>query len=88
MKTRNDTRNPARSPACKPARSVIGGALLAMALSGCLEVDQHPGWIDGQYAGKRDNRVAEIMFHNDMLAWNAAISDRTQRQNEYNRANP
>ena len=76
MKARNYTRN------------VIGGALLAMGLSGCLEVNQHPGWIDGHYAGKRDNRAAEVMFHNDMLAWSAAISDRTQRQNEYNRANP
>ena len=39
-------------------------------------------------AGKRDNRSAQIKYHNDKLAWNAALSDRTQRQNEYNRANP
>ena len=62
--------------------------LLAMLLAGCLEVNQHPGWIDGAYAGKPDNRSAQVKFHNDKLAWNAAISDRTQRQNEYNRANP
>jgi hypothetical protein len=63
-------------------------AMLAMLLSGCLEVEQHPGWVDGAYAGKRDNRSAQVKFHNDKLAWSAAISDRNQRQNEYNRANP
>jgi hypothetical protein len=62
--------------------------VLAVMLSGCLEVNQHPGWIDGQYAGKRDNRSAQIKYHNDKLAWSAALNDRTQRQNEYNRANP
>ena len=85
---RNDERSNARSDARNRARNCIGAAVLAMGLSGCLEVNQHPGWIDGQYAGKRDNRVAAVMFHNDRLAWNAAISDRAQRQNEYNRANP
>lgn len=63
-------------------------ALLAMLLSGCLEVKQHPGWVEGAYAGKHDNRSAQVKFHNDKLAWNAAISDRNQHQNEYNRANP
>jgi hypothetical protein len=62
--------------------------LLAMLLSGCLEVNQHPGWAHGQYAGKPDNRSFQVNFHNDKLAWNAAISDRNQNQNEYNRANP
>jgi hypothetical protein len=63
-------------------------AALAVMLSGCLEVKQHPGWVNGQYAGKRDNRSAEVKFHNDKLAWTATIADRTMRQNEYNRANP
>lgn len=62
--------------------------LLAMLLSGCLEVEQHPAWVDGAYAGKHDNRSAQVKFHNDKLAWNAAITDRTMNQNEYNRANP
>jgi hypothetical protein len=62
--------------------------LLAMLLSGCLEVNQHPGWVDGAYAGKPDDRSAAFKFHNDKLAWMAAISDRAQYQNEYNRANP
>jgi hypothetical protein len=63
-------------------------AALAVMLSGCLEVKQHPGWINGEYAGKRDNRSAEVKFHNDKLAWTAAMADRAMRQNEYNRANP
>ncbi len=63
-------------------------ALMAMLLSGCLEVRQHPGWVDGAYAGKRDNRSAQVKYHNDKMAWSAAISDRTMNQNEYNRANP
>lgn len=63
-------------------------ALTAMLLSGCLEVRQHPGWVNGAYDGKHDNRVAQAKYHNDRLAWFAAISDRTMNQNEYNRANP
>jgi hypothetical protein len=64
------------------------GAVLAMLLSGCLEVEQHPAWIKGEYAGKPDNRSSQVSFHNDKMAWNAAISNRNQQQNEYHRANP
>ena len=63
-------------------------ALVPLALCGCLEVGQHPAWIDGQYAGKHDNRQAQLHFHGDKLSWWAAISDRNNKQNEYNRANP
>jgi hypothetical protein len=63
-------------------------AALAVMLSGCLEVKQHPGWANGNYAGKPDNRSAQVSFHSDKLAWTAAILDRNQNQNEYNRANP
>lgn len=70
------------------ALKYAGAGLLAMLLAGCLEVEQHPGWVDGAYAGKRDDRSAHVKYHNDKLAWNAAISDRNQRQNEYNRAIP
>jgi outer membrane murein-binding lipoprotein Lpp len=62
--------------------------LTSMLLSGCLEVRQHPAWVDGAYAGKHDNRSAQVKYHNDKLAWFAAISDRMMNQNEYNRANP
>lgn len=63
--------------------------LLPLALlAGCLEVDQHPNWVHGMVAGKRDNRPAQALFHNDKLAWWGAIANRMMNQNEYNRANP
>lgn len=64
------------------------GAAVAVMLTGCLEVPQNPGWVKGQYAGKADNRSAQVSFHSDKLAWGAAMMDRTQYQNEYNRAPP
>ena len=63
-------------------------ALMAMLLSGCLEVTQHPPWIRGQYAGKVDDLQYQRLFHDDKLAWSAVITNRNQYQNEYNRANP
>jgi hypothetical protein len=63
-------------------------AALALALSGCLEVEQHPAWVKGQYAGKTDTRHFQTLFHNDKFSWNAAIVNRNNQQNEYNRANP
>jgi len=57
-------------------------------LAGCLEVDQHPNWVHGMYAGKKDDRPMHRFFHNDKLAWWGAISNRNMNQNEYNRANP
>lgn len=57
-------------------------------LAGCLEVDQHPHWVKGQYAGKKDNRQYDVHFHHDKLSWWGTISNRNQHQNEYNRANP
>lgn len=71
----------------KPLRLAIAAAL-ALALTGCLEVEQHPAWVNGKYAGKPDNRVAQVSFHNDKLEWKAAILNRNLQQNEYNRANP
>jgi len=60
---------------------------LAM-LAGCLEVDQHPAWLHGEYAGKPDDRHYQRRFHNDRLAWWATVENRNGKQNEYNRANP
>jgi hypothetical protein len=57
-------------------------------LAGCLEVDQHPTWVKGQYAGKKDDRQFATHFHKDKLAWWGTISNRNTHQNEYNRANP
>jgi len=66
----------------------IAAVLPLALLAGCLEVDQHPVWINGKYAGKPDDRQFKVMFHNDKLAWWGANSNRNQYQNEYNRANP
>lgn len=60
--------------------------LAALLLGGCLEVDQHPGWVDGAYAGKPDQLPQDLHFHGSRLAWNAAITDRNHLQNEYLRA--
>lgn len=61
---------------------------LPLLLAGCLEVDQHPEWLRGEYAGKEDQRHFQQRFHNDRLAWSAAVQNRAMKQNEYNRANP
>lgn len=72
-----------------PTRArLVAVLLLPLALSGCLEVKQHPPWIKGEYAGKHDDRQFQRLFHGDKLSWFAAISNRNQKQNEYNRANP
>lgn len=60
-------------------------ALAPLLLGGCLEVEQHPVWRDGHYDNKRDNMHHQVHFHNDRLAWNAALTDRNHLQNEYNR---
>jgi len=57
----------------------------AALLAGCLEVEQHPAWKDGRFNGKPDDLRPHALFHNDRLAWYAAINNRNQRQNEYNR---
>jgi hypothetical protein len=64
---------------------LVSLALPAILLSGCLEVEQHPKWIDGEYAGKRDNLQSQTNFHGDKVAWAAAIANRNRLQNEYGR---
>ncbi len=71
----------------KPLR-ILCVTLPLLLLGGCLEVEQHPGWIDGKYNGKRDNLHQQVRFHNDKLAWAAAIANRNVLQNEYGRAKP
>ena len=63
-------------------------AALPLALCGCLEVDQHPAWLNGGYAGKIDQLPYQQHFHRDRLAWSAAIANRNLYQNEYVRAKP
>lgn len=66
----------------------LGMLLPAFLLSGCLEAVQFPPYINGEYAGKPDELPYVRYFHDDPLAWWAAIENRTSFQNEYNRANP
>lgn len=72
----------------RPITTCVLLALPLMLLAGCLEVDQHPAWINGKIAGKKDNRQFQALFHGDKLAWSARIANRNGKQNEYNRANP
>jgi hypothetical protein len=65
-----------------------GIAALPLALCGCLEVDQHPGWREGGYAGKTDQLPYAQHFYNDRLAWSAALTNRALYQNEFVRAKP
>lgn len=71
----------------KRARIVLLAALCAL-LGGCLEVEQHSPWVRGEIAGKPDSLPYQVWFHNDKLAWSAAIQNRTLKQNEYLRAMP
>ncbi len=59
--------------------------VLAALAAGCLEVEQHPPYVNGQYDGKPDDLHEHANFHGDRLAWQAAILNRGLRQNEYNR---
>ena len=69
------------------ARLCALAAAVAM-LSGCLEVRQEAAWVKGAFAGKRDNLPYQARFHNDKLAWAAAIQDRARNHNENLRARP
>jgi hypothetical protein len=54
-------------------------------LAGCLEVEQHPGWRQGQYDGKPDALPQQRNFHGDRLAWIATVMNRNWLQDEYAR---
>lgn len=66
----------------RPVLTVLAAGLL---LAGCLEVEQHPPWIEGAYDGKPDQLPMERYFHNDRMAWVATVIDRNWRQDEYGR---
>jgi hypothetical protein len=69
-------------------KRIVALCLPLALLAGCLEVDQHPNWVHGMVAGKKDDRPFFRHFHNDKLSWWGAINNRNMKQNEYNRANP
>lgn len=59
--------------------------LLAAAslLAGCLEVEQHPPWRQGEYDGKPDDLPQQRNYHGDRLAWTATTLNRNWLQDEY-----
>lgn len=61
-------------------------ALACAVLAGCLEVEQHPVWKDGQYDGKPDNLPQQVFYHGDRMDWMATIMNRNWHQDEYPRS--
>ncbi len=70
------------------AMNLALAAALAVSLAGCLEVDQHPAYANGAYAGKVDNKSEDTTFRKDKAAQTTALAERTKTQNEYNRVKP
>jgi hypothetical protein len=66
-------------------RTALAAACAALCLTGCLEVEQHPPWREGEYDDKRDNQPQQTFFHGDRLAWMAAVINRNWLQDEYGR---
>ena len=57
-----------------------------LALSACGESPQIVDYKQGKYQGKADTRPWEApAFKGDKLAWEAALRNRNQSQNEYKR---
>ena len=64
------------------------GAMTALMLAGCGERPQVVDYKQGQYQGKPDQRPWDsAQFNGDQRAWELALKDRAQTQNEYKRTN-
>jgi hypothetical protein len=60
----------------------------AAGLAGCGERPQEITYKQGTYQGKQDTRPWDNEpFKGDQKAWELALKDRAQAQNEYKRAN-
>ena len=65
--------------------SAIG---LTVVIAGCGERPQVIDYKQGQYQGKPDSRPWDnAPFKGDQKAWELALKDRAQTQNEYKRTN-
>ena len=63
-------------------------AVLAIALAGCGERPQVVEYKHGTYSGKPDNPPWDgARFGGNKQAWESAVNNRTQAQNEYKRTN-
>jgi hypothetical protein len=73
------------------ARSVVGvlaAITIAGGLAACGERPQVITYKQGTYQGKPDSRPWDnAPFKGDQKAWELALKDRAQSQNEYKRAN-
>ena len=71
-------------------RTLTGIAVLAAItlLAACGERPQVITYTQGAYQGKQDSRPWDNdQFKGDQKAWELALKDRAQTQNEYKRAN-
>lgn len=63
-------------------------AVLAVALAGCGERPQVVEYKQGTYSGKPDNPPWDgARFGGNKQAWESAVNNRAQAQNEYKRTN-
>lgn len=67
------------------AAALLASAGACLLLAGCLEVEQHPLWRQGEYDGKPDNLPQQRLYHGDRMAWMATIQNRNWLQDEYPR---
>ena len=68
--------------------AALAVAGLTLALAGCGERPQVITYKQGTYQGKPDSRPWDnAPFKGDQKAWELALKDRAQAQNEYKRAN-
>lgn len=62
------------------------GAAVGLSLAACGEYSQVANYKPGSYQGKSDTRPWEGgKFAGDKAAWEAALANRAQGQNEYKR---
>lgn len=70
----------------KTFSTLLGAGLLVLGLSACGEYPQVKEYKPGNYAGKTDTRPWEGgTFKGDKTAWEHALKNRGQNQNEYKR---
>lgn len=72
----------------KGVMATVVALAAAFTLAGCGERPQVITYKSGTYQGKPDSRPWDnAPFKGDQRAWELALKDRAQTQNEYKRAN-
>ena len=72
----------------KKAIFLVLTAAFALSLTACGEYSQVAHYKPGSYQGKSDTRPWEGgQFAGNQQAWEAALANRAQAQNEYKKAN-